>query len=412
MKIELTKKRPIKLWLFASLFVLLLAYAGFAASSRSTAQINASEIQLQTVKQGPLDIYANAYGELASASERLLTAPAQGKVSAILIRPGTKVTPDSIIAVLTNPQLEQEVVDAKGQLANLNAQLQAFQYEQQNERLNYQSRIADIEAELEKAQLELSVNNNLQNLGVASKIELQRAELAVKQQTKRLSFEREKYKQFVEMQSYQLTQRNIAIEQQQAKVGMLQQQLDDMQVKADIEGTLQSLAIELGEQVGLGQTIAKVGSDKELIAKLRIPQYQADKIDLGAAVAINTTKGIIHGNIARIESIVTEGSVLAEATLSGELTSNARPSLGISAQIFVEHQPQALYISQAPGIRPRSKTSAFVQTNQDTLERVDITFGDLSNNKILVEQGLTQGSQLVTNNMDAFSQFNRIELRQ
>ena len=412
MKIELTKKRPIKLWLFASAFIILLVYAGFAASSRTTAKVDVNDIEFQTVQQGPLDIYANAYGELASASERLLTAPAQGKVSAIMIRPGTKVTPDSIIAVLTNPQLEQEVADAKGQLANLNAQLQAYKYEQQNERLNYQSRIADIEAELEKAQLELSVNNNLQNLGVASKIELQRAKLAVKQQTKRLSFEQDKYQQFVEMQSYQLTQRNIAIEQQQAKVSMLQQQLDDMQVKADIDGTLQSLAIELGEQVGLGQTIAKVGSDTELIAKLRIPQYQADKIDLGATVAINTTKGIIQGTIARIESVVTDGSVLAEATLTGELTSNARPSLGISAQIFVEHQPQALYITQAAGIRPRTKTFGFVLTNNHTLEKIDITFGDLSNNKVLVEQGLTQGSQFVTSNMDAFSQFNRIELSQ
>lgn len=43
------------------------------------------------------------------------------------------------------------------------------------------------------------------DLGVASKIELQRAKLSVKQQSKRLEFEKEKYQQFIEMQSYQLT---------------------------------------------------------------------------------------------------------------------------------------------------------------------------------------------------------------
>lgn len=411
MKIELASQRPTKVWLLGLTFLSLLLYAGFTMSSRSSAQIRLSALELQTVNQASIDIYASAYGELASASERLLTAPAQGKVSAILIRPGTKVKPNSTIIVLSNPKLEQEVTDAKGQLANLNAQLEAFKYEQQNQRLNYQSNIADIEAELEKAELELSVNKNLQTLGVASKIELQRAKLSVKQQTKRLDFEKKKYQQFVEMQGYQLTQRRINIEQQMARVNILQQQFDDMEVKADINGTLQSLDVELGQSVNLGEAIAKVGSDTDLIAKLRLPQYQADQIDLGATVTINTSKGLIAGNISRIESIVTDGSILAEATLSGELTSNARPSLGISAQIFLRHEEQALFIEQTTGLRPRSKFTAYVKTDDSTLEKRDITLGDLSNNKVLIQQGLQQGDQIVTSNMDAFQSFNRIEIR-
>lgn len=410
MKIDLVKKRPYKIWIFTITLITLLLYAGYAVSSRANAQISSSSIEVQTVKQAALDIYASAYGELASASERLLTAPAQGKVSAILIRPGTKVQPNSIIIVLSNPKLEQEVADAKGQLANLNAQLEAFKYEQQNQRLNYQSNIADIEAELEKAELELTVNKNLQKLGVASTIELQRAELAVKQQKKRLGFEQKKYQQFVDMQGYQLTQRKINIDQQHAKVSILQQQLDDMQVKADINGTLQSLDVELGQSVSLGEAIAKVGSDTDLIAKLRLPQYQADQIDIGAEVTINTTKGLITGNISRIESIVTDGSVLAEATLNSELTSNARPSLGISAQIFLRHQDQALYIHQSPGFRPRSKLSVFVKTNESSIEKRDISLGDLSKDKILVSQGLRAGDLLITNNMELYQRFNHIDI--
>jgi multidrug resistance efflux pump len=68
-------------------------------------------------------------------------------------------------------------------LAQQQAQREAFKYEQQNERLNYQGSIADIEAEIEKAQLELSVNEELMGLGVASKIELQRAKLTVRQES-------------------------------------------------------------------------------------------------------------------------------------------------------------------------------------------------------------------------------------
>ena len=326
MKIELTKQKPWKKSAAISLFIFLLAYATYAVSSKSVKSVSADSVDFQTVQQGALDIYSNAYGELISAKERLLTAPALGKVSQILVRPGTEVTPETVILHLFNPKLEQEVSEARGELAQQEAQREAFKYEQQNDRLNYQGRIADIEAEIEKAQLELSVNEELMGLGVASKIELQRAKLAVKQESSRLSFEKEKYKQFIEMQGYQLTQRDITITQRESQVTLLEKQLNDMHVKAGVTGSLQTLEVELGQSVQSGQSLAKVGSNKELIARIRLPQQQADKIDINAQVNIDTQKGIITAHISRIESVVTNGSVLAEAVLDGELTSNARPS--------------------------------------------------------------------------------------
>ncbi|UUO25398.1 HlyD family efflux transporter periplasmic adaptor subunit [Colwellia sp. M166] len=410
MKIELTTRKKWKSWLAISVFFLLLAYATYAVSSKSAKSVSAASLSFITVQQGALDVYSSAYGELISAKERLLTAPALGKVAEILVRPGTKVTPDTVILQLFNPKLEQEVSESRGELAQQQAQREAFKYEQQNARLNYQGRIADIDAEIEKAQLELSVNENLMGLGVASKIELQRAKLAVKQQSNRLAFEKEKYKQFIEMQGYQLTQRNITVSRQQSQVALLEKQLDDMQVKAGITGSLQTLEVELGQSVQLGESLAKVGSDDELIARLRLPQQQADQIDINAKVNIDTQKGIITARISRIESVVTNGSVLAEAVLEGKLTSNARPALAISAQVFVKHQTDALYIPQVAGLRPRSKQSIFIRTNSNTLAQKDISFGELSQGNLIINQGLTLGDEIVSSDTSDYNNFKLLSL--
>ncbi len=410
MEIELTTPKPWKKWSGLALFIFLLAYATYAVSSKSVKSVPASSLQFQTVQQGALDVYSNAYGEIISAKERLLTAPALGKVAEILVRPGTKVTPGSIILQLSNPKLEQEVSEARGSLAQQQAQREAFKYEQHSERLNYQGRIADIEAEIEKAQLELSVNEELMGLGVASKIELQRAKLAVKQESSRLVFEQEKYQQFIEMQSYQLTQRDITITQQESQVQLLEKQLDDMQVKAGITGSLQTLEVELGQSVQLGESLAKVGSNDELIARIRLPQQQADQIDINAPVYIDTQKGIISAHISRIESVVTNGSVLAEAILDGELTSNARPSLAISAQVFVSRQTDAVYISQVAGLRPRSKQAVFVRTKDNLLVQRDINLGVLSKGKLIINQGLKPGEEFVSNDTSKYNKFKELSL--
>lgn len=412
MNIELKQQTQWKKWLAASAFIALVSYAAFAVSGKAHKTINSADFTLQTVQNGAVDIYSNAYGEFASAKERLLTAPALGKVAEILIRPGTKVTPDTIILKLFNPKLEQEVSQARGQLAQQQAQREAFKYEQQNERLNYQSQIADIEAEIEKAELELSVNENLMSLGVASKIELQRAKLAVKQQSKRLSFEKEKYHQFVDMQGYQLTQRDITVQQQQEQLNLLEEQLDNMQVKAGITGSLQNLTVELGQSVQLGESLAKVGSDQQLIARLRLPQHQADQIDINASVIIDTQKGKIAAHITRIESVVTNGSVIAEAVLDGELTSNARPSLTISAQVFVKHQTNATFINQVPGIRPQSKQTVYVKTAADALEQRDVSFAELSQGKLVVREGLSSGDEIVSSDTSKYNQFAQLTIEQ
>lgn len=410
MKIKLEKNRPWKKWVGVSLFTILLSYAVLSMSNKSTKSVSYSSLSFQTVETGAVDIYTNAYGEFASAKERLLTAPAQGKVSEILIRPGAIVTPNTIILRLTNPMLEQEVSQAQGTLAQLNAQREAFKYEQQNERLTYQGRIADIAAEIEKAKLELSVNLNLLDLGVASTIELKRAKLAVKQQNKRLEFEQKRFEQFVEMQGFQLTERDITVAQQKSQVVMLKKQLDNMQVRAGIAGSLQTLEAELGQSVQLGESLAKVGSNLELIVKLRLPQNQADQIDINATVIVDTQKGKIRAHITRIESVVTNGSVLAEATLDGALTSNSRPSLAVSVQVFVKHDSQSVFIKQVPGLRPASKQSVFVRSNENMLLQRDVTFGPLTQQKLLILDGLLDGEQIVSSDTSQYTQFSQLSI--
>ncbi|WDE13135.1 efflux RND transporter periplasmic adaptor subunit [Thalassomonas haliotis] len=411
MKIELTTNRnKRRKWFLAAALASGVAYAAYGLTGADIPNIDIETLSFAKVVQGELNLYAEAYGEFYSAKERLLTAPAQGKVAEVLIRPGAKVTQETVILRLSNPKLEQELNQAKGLLAQQQAQKAAFEYEQQNQRLNYRGSIADIEAAIEEAELELKVNQDLMSRGVAAKIELQRARLAVKQQKKRLVFEREKYQQLQEMQLFQLKQRDIEIEQQQANIQVLTQQYGNMQVKAGISGTVQALEVELGQSVQLGQSLAKVGSDKELIARLRIPQRLADQIDLNALVDIDTQKGRVSGHITRIESLVTNGVVLAEAVLDSALPGNARPALPISAGIFMKTASDAVYIKQFSGMRPHSSQQVFVRDNAGLARQKTVTFGELSQGKLIVKSGLKAQDEIITGNVEALSQYAAISL--
>jgi HlyD family secretion protein len=403
-----SNKKPL---IMAALFFTVVLFAFYKVFNPSIPSVNETDLQFATVQQGPLDIYVNSFGEFASQEERLLTAPALGKVSAIMVRPGALVEPNTIIVKLINPQLEQQVSQADGALSQVKAQQAAYVFEQKSARLNYLGRIEEFKAALEHAELELAVHSQLLAFGTGSKIKMQRAQLAVKQSVNSLSFEQKKYQQFIEMQSHQLTQKTIEVEQQQEKLNLLNQQLSQMSVRAGLKGTLQTLEVTLGQSVNLGQSIAKVGSIEKLVAKIRLPQRQADQIVLGAAVTIDTQKGNIAAHITRIESLVTNGSVLAEATLDGPLTSNARPSLPISAKVFLEHRTNATHVLQSAGLRPNSKQSLFVK-HGNQLEKREVTFGQLSSNQLIISHGLERNDIIVSSDMRDFQKFIALELVQ
>lgn len=413
MKIEIAQKKSNRRWYALGLVVVTFLSLAFVFNQEETLVVSANEIDVLQVEQGSVDLYSQAFGELFSEQERLLTSQASGKVAEIYLRPGTQVEPDTVILSLANPELDRAHQSALGDYNAQKVQLESFDLEQQNERLDYQSRIADIEAALERARLELYVNKQLSERGVSAKLEIQRAELVVKQEAKKLAFEREKYQHFLKVQAFQLKQRQIELEQLHQQVALLQHQLDDMQVKAGIHGTLQSLDVEIGETLPQGSVLGRVGSVDKLLARLRIPQHQADQITVGAPVELTTRKGLITGEINLIESVVNNGVVIAEVRLTSDLPSDARPLAPVTGQIFMKTQHNALYVPQLAGLRPLSQLERFVMKegeSQATKKRIQL--GDLTKGKLIIQSGVDVNDRFVSQMQDAWTAHNKMTIRQ
>ena len=387
-------KSRYKIYILFGLAIAIFAAYGLTHTSLPKASIE--DVALVQAQEGEFTLYSQAFGTFESAEELLLTSQASGRVSHIHMRPGAIVEQDTVILVLTNPELEQRYHSAKADLDSGRAEFESFQLEQENQRLDYQGRMADMQADLEQAQLDLDINQELSDRGVSAKLDIARAELTLKQAKQRLQFEQQKYQHFLKVQAFQLKQQRTELDQVEQTSVLLQKQFDEMHVKAGINGRLQNLNVELGETVAIGVPLGRVGSDKKLKATLRIPQFHADQIDIGSEVQLTTKKGQTIGSISRIESVVNNGVVLAEVSIDGQLPPDARPSLPVTGHVFVQSFDSAIYIAQSQGISPRSQIERFVFDESTGLAyKRSIELGDISKNKIQVTTGLQVGERLI-----------------
>src|SRR4249920_2897713 len=74
--------------------------------------VDRASVWIDTVKRGPMVREVRGIGTLVPEDIRWRPATTQGRVERIVLRPGTPVRPDSVIVELTNPQLEQQLLDA------------------------------------------------------------------------------------------------------------------------------------------------------------------------------------------------------------------------------------------------------------------------------------------------------------
>ena len=72
-------------------------------------------------------------------------------------------------------------------------------------------------------------------------------------------------------------------------------QLDDLKVKAGMNGVLQVVPVEVGAQVQPGANLARVADPTILKAELRIAETQTKDIAIGQVAEVDTRNGIVAG---------------------------------------------------------------------------------------------------------------------
>ncbi len=195
------------------------------------------------------------------------------------------------------------------------------------------------------------------------------------------------------------------------------EQLDKLSVRAGLQGILQVVPVEVGQQVAAGTNIARVADPTRLKAELRIPETQAKDIEIGQNAAVDTRNGIVEGTVARIDAAAVGGTVTVDVTLTGELPRGARPDLTVDGTVELERLDNVLYVGRPAFAQENSTISLFkvaegcqVPQMDCDAARVQVKFGRSSVNTIEILEGLGPGDQVVLSDMSPWDAHDRVRL--
>src|SRR5207244_8573337 len=107
--------------------------------------------------------------------------------------------------------------------------------------------------------------------------------------------------------------------QMRALASLRRQELMLRKVRAGLNGMLQLVPVEVGQQVAPGTNLARVANPNRLKAEIKIAETQAKDIQIGQSAEVDTRNGVVAGKVSRIDPSVINGTRTVDVSLPDEL---------------------------------------------------------------------------------------------
>lgn len=413
--IKKKKVRRNAIWIGVAIVVLGGAAYGVSRLKPAIPTVDASTIYPGTVKRGNFIRQVRGLGTLVPREDSIELIPAQTDATVVRIRvlPGAKVTPDTIIMDLADPQLQQQVLNAELQLKQAEADYKTAKATAESSLMDKKTAAAAVDASYAQDQLQAQTDKQLYQLGVISGLAYNKSKSTADQLDTQHQLSQEQIAINQKAIEVQLASAQTKIDQARDLLDLYQKQEAALEVRAGISGVLSPLPtpLQVGQHVTAGTSVAEVIQPNKLKAALQIAETQAHDIQLGQPAEVDTHNGIVAGHVTRIDPSAMNGTRTVDVTLDGPLPSGAVPQLSVDGTIDLERLQNVLYVERPAFGNENSTISLFrIDPNGKTATRVQVKVGEASVSYIQVLDGLKEGDRVILSDMSRYDNTDQVRL--
>lgn len=381
--------------------VLVASRLGRAAPARER-----SGLWIDTVKQGPMIRELQGVGELVPEDDasRWVAAELDGRVDRKLLEEGARVSPDTVLLQLSNPDVEQAAVAADLALQAAEAAYASLEESLQGELLALRSAVAAIEAELANASIQAKAEGSLARDGLLSRITAQQSDVRARSLETRVRLERDRLERAERSLSTRLAVQRSEVENRRTVAALKRRDMASMTARAGMAGVLQEVVVQVGQRVTRSANLARIVDPTRLKAQLRIPEAQTDDLRVGLPVKVDTHSGVVAGRVSRIAPAAENGTVKVDVKLLGDLPRGARPDMTIDGTVEIERLDNVRHMGRpASGATEGVVTLFKLSPDAARAEPVTVRLGRASANRVQIVDGdLREGDRIVLSDTSAW----------
>lgn len=395
----------------AGLGILLFAWWVLTtiAGGRSLS-VNSQRIVVSAVTVGTFEDFVPLRGRLVPKSTVFLDAIEGGRVERILIEDGALVEAGDPIVVLSNTNLQLEVLGRDAAVTEQLNNMRTIELQLEQNRLSHRSNLVEIDYGIKRLTRKIAREKDLASRNLVSQSTVDELEDELEYFVTRREVTLESQNTDARMQEQQLKQLRSAGEQLEASLALARDNLDDLNVTAPVAGKLSGFNVEVGQSIERGGRLGQIDDPEEYKLNVRIDEFYLGRVDLQQAATAQHDGRDLDMHISKIYPQVNDGQFEVDMTFRSEPV-GLRRGQTLQLRLTLGDNSDAILIPNGSFYQETGGNWIFVvsPSGGEAIKRT-VRLGRRNTDFIEVLDGLEPGEQVITSPYTSFVDMDRLNL--
>ena len=372
--------------------------------------VNSERITVSDVTVGTFEDFIPLRGRLVPRSTVYLDAIEGGRFEQVLVEDGTVVEPGDLIAVLSNTNLQLEVLGREAAVTEQLNNMRTIELQLEQNRLSHKRNLVEIDYQIIRLTRAVARQRELASRDLVSKSTIDELEDELTYFRNRRDVTLESQETDARMQEQQLSQLRDAGKQLQAGLGFARKNLEDLSVTAPLAGKLSGFNIEVGQSIVRGGRLGQIDDPDGYKLNVKIDEYYLGRVDLQQVAVAEHRGGDIDLQISKIYPQVNEGQFEVDMTLADE-PAGLRRGQTLQIRLTLGDNADAVLIPNGAFYQETGGNWIFVVApgGGEAIKR-PVRLGRRNTDFIEVLDGLEPGEKVITSPYTSYAGMDRLSL--
>jgi HlyD family secretion protein len=404
--------KKISYYCAATLFVLFVVYNFVFSDSSRKLNIDEQRLTISTVESGPFQEFTPITGTIQPIETFQLDVSDGGKVVKKYVEEGAFLNVGDPILLLDNPQLRLSIIYNEANVFQQINNLRATKLTFQQSKLDLQGRLLQNDIDLRKQKRQYELDKQLHEKGLVSENQY----LEAKDQYDYLKNHRDlilnTYRQDSIFRVEQIQQLEISVNTLQANLDITKQQLENLTVRAPIQGQLTALDTEIGQSISAGENVGQIDKVDSFKVRANIDEYWIARVSPGQKGTFTFADNDYQLSIKKVFPQVSNGVFQVDMIFQDQQPLGIRRGQTVHIKLELGELSEALFVDRGGFYQATGGQWIFVvDPSGEFAVRRDIKLGRQNTQYYEVLEGLTNGEKVITSSYDNYDEIEKLILK-
>ena len=387
---------------FGAVLLSLIIYL-LVRDNTSTMRINPDTLTIATVTKGYFNDYIRLNGQVLPMTTIQISPQEGGVVQKIIVEEGTQVKAGDPILLLSNDNLDLQILNSEAELAEKENILRNTLISMEQQKLNLQQEQLQLQTEVKRCLRIYEAQRALYNDQLISREDYLRAEEDYHLANNRLTLVKNRAYQDSLYRSVQIQQMQESLENMRLNMQMIRRRKENLTIKAPIDGEVGLLDVVLGQSIAQGTKIGQINDLTNYKIEAQIDEHYIDRVFAGLEATFDRQDEHYSAVIRKVYPEVRSGKFRADFKFVNEQPANIRSGQTYYLNLQLGQSEEAVLIPRGSFFQTTGGKWIYVLNEQgDRAIKREIRIRRQNPQFYEVIEGLQPGDKVITSSYEKF----------